>query len=43
MLQEKFLQKRYGVTLGSESGSDDRLPELFFAELDRAAITVPKT
>ncbi len=28
--------------LGSESGSDDRLPELFLAELDRAAMLYPK-
>lgn len=28
--------------VGSESGSDDRLPELFLAELDRAATLYPK-
>ncbi len=27
---------------GSESGSDDRLPELFLSELDRAAVLYPK-
>ena len=28
--------------LGSDSGSDDRLPELFLSELDRAAMLYPK-
>ena len=42
MPQEKLLLKMFGVPHGSESGSDDRLPELFLAELDRAAMLYPK-